>query len=148
MGDEEWAFYEPFVKSSTGRPCDHRRTLDGIFWITRTGAPWRDLPEYFGKWNSVYQQFLRWTRSGLWDLLLDTLANCGAVPKTLQMIDSTIIRAHHQAAGAKGGLRKKLLAVRAVASRPKSTPAAMKKASRLASLSRRVRTMTRRNTTR
>ena len=102
MGEEEWAFFEPFVKSKTGRPGEHRRTLDGIFWIVRTGAPWRDLPEELGEWNSVYQQFRRWSLSGLWDLLLETLAGSGAAPKTVQMIDATVIRAHHQAAGAKG----------------------------------------------
>ncbi|HTS51600.1 MAG TPA: transposase, partial [Bryobacteraceae bacterium] len=100
MGDAEWAFFEPFVKSRTGRPAEHRRTLDGIFWIVRTGAPWRDLPEELGEWNSVYQQFRRWSLSGLWDLLLETLAGSGAAPKTVQMIDATVIRAHHQAAGA------------------------------------------------
>ena len=108
MSDVDWAFFEPFVVTTgplRGRPPgDHRRTLDGIFWVTRTGAPWRDLPEQLGKWNSVYRQFLRWSRVGLWDFLLEALADCGAAPKTVQMIDSTMIRAHHQAAGAKGGL--------------------------------------------
>ena len=136
MSDEEWAFFEPFLKSKTGRPAGHRRTLDGIFWIVRTGAPWRDLPDHFGEWNSVYQQFRRWSLSGLWDLLLDTLSSRGAAPKTVQMIDATVIRAHHQAAGAKGGLKKKLLAVRAAALRAKFTPAQMKTVSRSASSSR------------
>lgn len=148
MSDVEWGFFEPFLKSKTGRPGKHRRTLDGIFWITRTGAPWRDLPSELGKWNSVYTQFLRWNRSGLWDLLLETLASSGAAPKTVQMIDSTVIRAHHQAAGAKGGLKAKLLAVRAVALRAKSTPAPTKKVSRSASSSPPVKRTTPRNTTR
>jgi transposase len=133
MSDEEWGFFEPFVKSRTGRPAGHRRTLDGIFWIVRTGAPWRDLPEYFGEWNSVYQQFRRWSLSGLWDLLLETLSSSGAAPKTVQMIDATVIRAHHQAAGAKGGLKGKLLAVRAAALRARFTPARTAKVSRSAS---------------
>ena len=72
MSDAEWAFFAPFVKAKTGRPSTHRRTLDGIFWIVRTGAPWRDLPEELGEWNSVYQQFRRWSLSGLWDAVLDT----------------------------------------------------------------------------
>ena len=144
MSDEEWAFFEPFLKSKTGRPGGHRRTLDGIFWIMRTGAPWRDLPEFFGEWNSVYQQFRRWSLSGLWDLLLETLSSSGAAPKTVQMIDATVIRAHHQAAGAKGGLKKKLSAVHAAASRAKFTPAPTAKGSRSASSSRRAkRTMPR-----
>jgi len=105
MSDEEWGLFEPFVTVETGRPGQHRRTLDGIFWITRTGAPWRDLPEELGNWNSVYQQFRRWSLEGLWDILLEALADCGAAPKTVQMIDATVIRAHHQAAGAATALR-------------------------------------------
>ena len=125
MGDDEWAFFEPFVVETgpkRGRPPrDHRRVLDGVFWIARTGAQWRDLPDYFGSWSSVYRQFRRWTLSGLWDLLLEALNDTEAVPDSLQMIDSTIIRAHHCAAGARGGLRKKVLDARKVASRPKFT---------------------------
>lgn len=147
MSDAEWAFFEPFVRSRTGRPAQHRRTLDGIFWVMRTGAPWRDLPEEFGAWNSVYQQFRRWSLSGFWDLLLETLASSGAVPKTLQMIDSTVIRAHHQAAGAKGGLKKKLLAVRAAALRAKFTPVPTKKGFRSALSSRQAKLTMQRSTT-
>ena len=124
MTDEEWAFFEPFVthmSAQGGRPpSNHRRVLDGVFWIARTGAPWRDLPEELGNWNSVWRQFRRWSTSGLWDLLLQALADTGGDAETLQMLDSTIVRAHHCAAGAKGGLRTRLLAAHAVASRPKS----------------------------
>ena len=125
MTDEEWAFFEPFLAGRSeqgGRPPrDHRRVLDAVFWIARTGAPWRDLPEEFGNWNSVWRQFRRWSVSGVWDVLLQALADTGGGVEALQMIDSTIIRAHHCAAGAKGGLKTRLLAARAVASRPKST---------------------------
>lgn len=147
MSDAEWAFFEPFVTPETGRPSDYRRVLDGIFWVTRTGAPWRDLPEELGKWNSVYQQFRRWSLSGLWDLLLDALAGSGATPKTVQMIDSTVIRAHHQAAGAKGGLKTRVLAARAAALRAKFTRAPMAKVCRSASSSRRAKPTMRRLTT-
>ncbi len=125
MTDEEWAFFAPFVIATgdkRGRPpADHRRVLDGVFWIARTGVPWRDLHEYFGKWSSVYRQFRRWTEAGVWELMLDALNASGTVPDSVQMIDSTIVRAHHQAAGAKGGLRDRVLAARKVASRPRST---------------------------
>jgi transposase len=134
LSDAEWAFFEPFVIAigpKSGRPPgDHRRVLDGIFWIARTGAPWRDLPHEFGNWNSVYRQFLRWSRSGLWDVLLEALVETGAVPDTLQMIDSTVIRAHHHAAGGRGGFIEMLLAVRAVASRPSSISAPTQKVCR------------------
>ena len=132
MSDEEWAFFERFilaVRASNGRkPTNHRLVLDGIFWVARTGAPWRDLPEEFGKWSSVYRQFRRWTLAGLWEDILDALNQSGAVPDALQMIDSTVIRAHHQAAGAKGGLRDRVLAAQEVASRPRSTSASMPQA--------------------
>lgn len=125
LSDDEWAFFEPFVTETgplRGRPPrSHRRTLDGIFWIARTGAPWRDLPEELGNWNSVHRQFRRWTTSGLWDLMLEALADGGG-NDAVQMVDSTVIRAHHCAAGVKGGLKIRLLAVRAADSRPKSTP--------------------------
>ncbi len=133
MSDAEWAFFEPFVIEcgpKRGRPpADHRRVLDGIFWISRTGSPWRDLPEEFGKWGSVYQQFLRWTRAGLWDVLLEALAKSELAPDTVQMMDSTVVRAHQHAAGGKGGIKATLSAVRAVVSRPKSTSEPMRKAS-------------------
>ncbi|MCV6591820.1 MAG: IS5 family transposase [Silicimonas sp.] len=118
MSDEEWAFFEHFVlavRAPNGRkPTNHRLVLDGIFWITRTGAPWRDLPEEFGKWSSVYRQFRRWTLAGLWEDIMEVLNQSGAVPAALQTIplggkaacraaDSTVIRAHHQAAGGKRG---------------------------------------------
>jgi transposase len=96
-------FFEPFMTPKTGWLSDYRRVLDGIFWVTRIGDPWRDLPEELGKWKSIYQQFRRWSLLGLWDSLLDALAGRGAAPKTVQMIDRTVICAHHQAAGAKGG---------------------------------------------
>ncbi len=132
MSDEEWMFFEHFilaVRAPNGRkPTNHRLVLDGIFWIARTGAPWRDLPEEFGKWSSVYRQFRRWTLAGLWEEIMDALNQSGAVPDALQMIDSTVIRAHHQAAGAKGGLRGRVLAAQEVASRPKSTSASMRQA--------------------
>ena len=125
LSDAEWQCFEPFVVETgalRGRPPrDHRRTLDAVFWIARTGAPWRDLPEELGNWNSVHRQFRRWTLSGLWDLMLEALADGGG-NSSIQMVDSTVIRAHHCAAGVKGGLKTRLLAARAAGSRPKSMP--------------------------
>mgnify|MGYP003398218407 CR=1 FL=1 len=106
MSDEEWAFHERFIlaiRAPNGRkPLNHRLVLDGIFWVARTGSPWRDLPEEFGKWSSVYRQFRRWTLARLWEQIMEALNESGLVPDALQMIDSTVVRAHHQAAGAKG----------------------------------------------
>ena len=125
MEDAEWAFFEPFliaVRWQGGRPVTNRLcVLDGNFWIARTGAVWRDLPEEFGKWSSVYRQFRRRALTGLWELMLDALNDSGAAPDCVQMIDSAVIRAHQLAAGAKGELKGKVLAVQKAASRPKST---------------------------
>jgi transposase len=136
ISDEEWSVFRPFLTENGalgGRPPrDHRRTLDGIFWIARTGAPWRDLPEEFGAWNSVYRQFRRWTVSGMWEVILEAFAEADPDAAALQMIDSTTIRAHHCAAGGKGGLIAKALAVRAVASRPSSMSTPMPRAGHLA----------------
>jgi len=69
-------------------------------WIAKTGAPWRDLPEEYGKWFTVHKRFLRWSKNGVWQMVFNTLA-VDADTEWL-MIDSTIIRAHQHAAGAKG----------------------------------------------
>ena len=103
MTDEEWAIFAPFLITASSRggrpPLNYRHRLDGILWICRTGAPWRDLPAAFGKWNSVWKQFRRWCESGVWDLLLQALADGGGTLDMLQMIDGTIVRAHRCAAG-------------------------------------------------
>jgi len=128
MTDDEWAVFEPFLttpSSQGGRPAsNHRRVLDGILWIARTGAPWRDLPAEFGKWNSVWRQFRRWCLTGVWDILLQALADSGGDVDALQMIDSTTVRAHRCAAGEKGGIKIRPLAAHGVDLRVKSMSAA------------------------
>jgi transposase len=77
MSDEEWASHERFilaVRAPNGRkPTNHRLVLDGIFRIARTGSPWRNLPEEFGRWFNLYRQFRRWTLAGLWEQIMDAL---------------------------------------------------------------------------
>src|SRR6201993_4910740 len=135
MTDDEWAFFEPFlIHRGGGRPPrDHRRVLDAVFGCMRPGAPWRDLPQEFGNWNSIFRQFRRWADSGIWDVILEALAGSGVSDATLQMIDSTIIRAHHCAAGGKGGLSATRSVARAAGSRQRSTPAPTPRACRSAS---------------
>lgn len=77
-----------------------RRVLNGIFWVLRSGAPWRDLPERFGPRTTCYNRFVRWRKSGVWDRLIDAIA--AAHDGDSQMIDSTSVCAHQQAATAKG----------------------------------------------
>jgi transposase len=91
-----------------GRPSeDHRTTLNGILWVLRTGAPWRDLPERYGAWETVSGRFYRWRKSGLWQQLLARLQQQadadGRVNWAIHFVDGSVIRAHQHAAGAKRG---------------------------------------------
>ena len=91
--------------------------------VLRVGCPWRDMHERYGKWNSVYVRFRRWAEQGVWDALLETLVELGLTDDWQHMIDSTTVRGHSQAAGAKGGPTRRLLVDHAAALRAKSTPA-------------------------
>jgi transposase len=91
-----------------GQWKDHRLMLNGILWIQATGAAWRDLPERFGPWKTVYDRFRKWTRRGLWEQILQHLQvqrqADGRIDWNLSFVDGTIVRAHKAAAGA---LKKK-----------------------------------------
>ncbi len=100
--------------------------------MARTGAQWRQLPDEYGKWNSVFRRYRRWVETGVFDAMLETLAELAERDATADMIDSTVVRAHHCAVGIKRGLRKpRRLADRVVASPPNSTPGAMPKSHNL-----------------
>jgi transposase len=93
--------------SHRGRPnLPHRRIVNGILWILRTGAPWRDLPRRYGKWQSVACRFYRWRRAGVWTKVLGMLQQqadqAGQLDWSLHFADGTVIRAHQHAAGARG----------------------------------------------
>ena len=107
LSDQEWERLEPHLppeKPETGRPnVDHRRIINGILWRERTGAPWRDLPERYGPYTTVYNRFNRWAKAGIWLRIFEALA--ARSPQSLQLIDSSIIRAHQHAAGGKKGAR-------------------------------------------
>jgi transposase len=111
LTDDQWtglATLLPPQRPRTGRPAkDHRTVLNGILWILRTGAPWRDLPGRYGTWQTVYSRFRRWQEAGIWDQVLRTLQAEAAYDDTLDgsliMIDGSNVRAHQHAAGAKKG---------------------------------------------
>jgi putative transposase len=91
--------------------------VEGVLWIVRTGSPWRDLPEVFGCWNSAFRRFSRWSAKGVWHRIFAAMADDPDFEYLI--LDSTIVRAHQHAAGAKRGLRImppiRLLDVRAAA---------------------------------
>ena len=106
--DAEWAIIGGLLPPERGRwACpagDNRIFLNGMLNVLRTGCPWRDMHERYGKWNSVYVRFRRWAEQGVWDALLQTLVDIGLTDDWQHMIDSTVICGHAQAAGAKGDL--------------------------------------------
>jgi transposase len=107
LTDAAWAALEPRLPRNGRRGqqwADHRRVINGILWKLRTGAPWRDLPERYGPWRTAYARFARWQRDGTWDrLLADVQARSDAVGEVVWevSVDSTAVRAHQHAAGAR-----------------------------------------------
>jgi transposase len=114
LTDTQWERLRPLLpvqKPRTGRPAnDHRTVLNGILWILRTGSPWRTLPERYGSWKTVSSRFYRWQRAGMWAGILAELQRQadakGDVDWSLHFVDSTVVRAHRHAAGAKGGIQQ------------------------------------------
>ena len=119
LTDEEYALIEPLLPAEDhggkrGRPfLSHRIVLEAIFWIHRTGAPWRDLPEEYGNWSTVYERFRRWRQQGLFARILAALESAGRKAEKIDFefsaVDGSNIRAHRCAAGAlkKGRTRRK-----------------------------------------
>ena len=109
LSDEEWAVIEPLLpKQGRGaKRGDDRKVLNGIFYILRTGAPWRDLPERYGPRTTVYNRYVRWGRKGVWKSVFDALAQ--EVEDSLVFIDSSIVKAHRAASGSKRGNWQKVL---------------------------------------
>ncbi len=112
--------------------ADNRLFVEAVLWIGRTGAPWRDLPPELGNWHTSFTRFSRWARTGVWDRLFQALSNDRDLEEV--MLDSSAIRAHQHAAGAKKNTAHKLWAALAAASAPKftasSTPWAIPSGSR------------------
>ncbi|WGR97522.1 IS5 family transposase [Bradyrhizobium sp. ISRA443] len=105
LSDAAWERMAPLIigrpdqKGSTGR--DNRMFVEGVLWIVRTGSPWRDLPEVFGDWNSVFRRFSRWSAKGVWWRIFEAMSDDPDFEYLI--VDSTIVRAHQHAAGAKKG---------------------------------------------
>jgi transposase len=108
VSEEEWAILDSVIPRSTaktGRPSrDRREMLNGVLWIVCTGAQWRDLPERFGPWETVYHTFAKWRKAGIYDAILDVLHvrldRTGQIDWELWCIDGTSVRGSRSAAGA------------------------------------------------
>src|SRR6267154_1597678 len=122
LADDEWIAIKPLLPNKPrGVPrVNDRRVLNGIFWVLRSGAPWRDLPDKFGPYTTCYNRFARWRRAGVWIKIMDALA--AAYDPAVQMIDTSIVRVHQHAASiahnkrqsmgrSRGGLTSKIHAV-------------------------------------
>jgi putative transposase len=107
LRDRQWERIRPHLPGKPGDPgrsgTDNRLFVEAVLWLARTGVPWRDLPDSFGNWNSVFVRFSRWSKDGVWDRLFAAMADDPDFEYI--MIDSTIVRTHQHAAGKKGGLK-------------------------------------------
>lgn len=108
LTDEEWARLEPLLPDRTPRRgrqwADHRKVINGVFWRTRAGAPWRDVPSCYGNWKTVYNRHRRWSADGTWASIVDELRRgCDQSEGEEWMVgvDSAVVRAHQHAAGAR-----------------------------------------------
>ena len=124
LSDAEWVRIEPLLPAETGRrgrPADlpNRTFMNAIFYVAKTGVPWRDLPERFGPWHTIHNKFTRWNRKGVFQRILDKLKK--GADHGSNMADGSYSKAHQDAAGGKGGPKVNVLDALAEVSAPKST---------------------------
>ena len=119
----QWAAIAPLLPMVHTGPerQDDRRIISGILHRLREGCRWRALPDEYGPYTTVYNRYNRWSKRGLWQGIFAAVVRC-AEPLAVVMIDSTAVKAHRSASGAKGGRRAKPSAARAAGAQPKSTP--------------------------
>jgi transposase len=120
LNDRQWAAVEPHLPRNQpgARRVDDRRVLSGIIHMLKTGARWRDCPEVYGPYTTIYNRWNRWSRRGVWRRLFEALRE--AAPEDVHAIDSTSAKAHRSAAGGKGGPRRRRSAAPAAGGRPRS----------------------------
>jgi transposase len=110
LTDEQWKRIAPVLPGKATDPGvtakNNRLFLEAVLWIARTGAPWRDLPEFFGNWNSVWRRFRRWALKGVFERAFNSLSDEPDLEYVI--IDGTIVRVHQHGTGAKGGLKIRL----------------------------------------
>jgi putative transposase len=105
LSDAQWQRIEALLPGKRGDPgrsgADNRLFVNAVLWVLRSGAPWPDLPERYGKWKSVHTRFSRWAKSGVWERVFEVLTADRS--NEYRMLDTTLVRAHQQAASGKGG---------------------------------------------
>ena len=125
MSEEDWEHtllvFRACLPRRGRKAADDRRFLEALHFFTVENVRWRALPKEYGNWNTVWKRFYRLSKAGVFEAFFDTRASMSPSAHLIQMFDSTIVRAHVSAAGAKGGKRARPLAARAADSRPKST---------------------------
>jgi transposase len=113
LSEVQWQRIAPLLPGKAGDPgrsgADNRLFVNGVLWVLRSGAHWHDLPERYGKWKSLHKRFSRWAKTGAWERVFDNLARDR--DNQYLMLDSTLVRAHQQAATGKGGTRTRLWGV-------------------------------------
>jgi transposase len=131
LSDAQWAVIEPRLPMVHTGPVreDDRRIISGIVHRLREGCRWRAMPDEYGPYTTVFNRYNRWSKRGLWQAIFAALVGCADAP-TLVMIDSSAVKAHRAASGAKGGRKTKRSGARAVGARPRSTHSSTKKAAR------------------
>jgi transposase len=129
LSEEQWRRIEPYLPTDVrGKErVDDRRVISGILHVIKSGCRWNDCPPEYGPVTTIYNRFVRWAERGVWERLFRELAARGRSGDT-QMIDSTHVKAHRSASGAKRGSTNRRLAARAAGATRKSTQSQMLRA--------------------
>ena len=130
LTDFEWSVIEPLLPMDRRgpKPKNNRQIINGMFYVLRAGSPWRDLPERYGPYTTVYNRFNRWRKAGIWDRLMDAIVK--AHGGKVQMIDSSIVRVHQHASGVKKRVEFVVWAEAEAASPRRSTRGSMRRGAR------------------
>ncbi|MCP5093910.1 MAG: IS5 family transposase [Gammaproteobacteria bacterium] len=118
LTDEQWKRVRSLLPKRRGAPSKkgERNFINGVLWIAKTGAPWRDLPGRFGKWKTIFNRFNNWAKAEKWQRLFEQL---GLSEDEILMLDSSSIRAHQDSCGGEGGAKKAPLEAPEAVVRPK-----------------------------
>ena len=110
LSEKQWARIAPLIAGKASDPgrtgADNRLFVNAVLWVIRSGAHWHDLPERYGKYKTVHKRFTRWAKAGVWERVFEDLTS--DPDNQYLMLDSTVVRAHQQAANGKGGQKIRL----------------------------------------